>query len=592
MHATSRLLRKSLGKSRHVRTGIPALSTAATDMRAVKLILEDGSVHEGYSFGAETPISGELVFSTGMVGYPEALTDPSFQGQLLSLTYPMVGNYGVPDIKRLDEHGLPRGFESDRIHASALIVQDYSHSYSHWDAKESLADWLKRENIPGLTGFDTRMLTRKIRSKGAMLARIEFEGDDTVIPNLDANGFLDSNARNLVAEVSVPEVRVFGKGNKTKVLAVDCGIKNNIIRMLVNKGAEVTVVPWDYKFSEVLDDYQGLFLSNGPGDPTKCTSTIDELKKVLKREGDDVKPIFGICLGNQLLALAAGAPATKLPFGNRGQNQPVINKMTGECYITPQNHGFAIDDSQLPSGWKTLFTNINDGSNEGIMHETKPYFTAQFHPEAMGGPTDTSHFFDKFLGYCNDPKASVSFEPRTMDVQRPEVKKVLLLGSGGLSIGQAGEFDYSGAQAIKALKEEGKEVILINPNIASVQTNMGSNSEFQCDQVSSSALLRPQSESLFLQQEIYLKALINAVFLALPYFKLCNLGVLSARYEGLRGASHQAREAGLNCRVDGWPDGPQCWRGTLPGRNFRQVWRPSAGHSNPGRHGHRRPASI
>jgi carbamoyl-phosphate synthase (ammonia) len=269
-----------LGKSRHLRIGVCALSTSQDEMRKVKLILEDGSVHHGYSFGAETPVSGELVFSTGMVGYPEALTDPSFRGQLLSLTYPMVGNYGVPDIHRMDELGLPKGFESDRIHASALLVQDYSHHYSHWDAKESLADWLKRENIPGLTGFDTRMLTRKIRSKGAMLARIEFEGDDTLVPNLGANGFVDSNAKHLVAEVSNPNIRVFGKGNGVKVLAVDCGIKNNIIRMLVQKGAEVTVVPWDYKFSEELDKYDGLFLSNGPGDPTKCTSTIEELRKV------------------------------------------------------------------------------------------------------------------------------------------------------------------------------------------------------------------------------------------------------------------------------------------------------------------------
>mmetsp|Transcript_69997 Transcript_69997/g.158248 ORF Transcript_69997/g.158248 Transcript_69997/m.158248 type:complete len:1336 (-) Transcript_69997:184-4191(-) len=401
-----------------------------------------------------------------------------FSGQLLTLTFPMVGNYGVPDPSRRDEIGLEKGFESYKIHASALVVQDYAREYSHWDAHLSLGDWLKQEGIPGLTGFDTRMLTRKIRAQGSMKARIDF-------PDQKPVEFEDPNARNLVAEVSVPEVRVFGKGNSVKVLAVDCGIKNNIIRELVRKGAEVTVVPWDYKFSEAVSEYDGLFLSNGPGDPTKCVSTIEELKKVIALEGSAMRPIFGICLGNQLMALAAGASAVKMPFGNRGQNQPVRNVLTGECYITPQNHGFAIDDSKLPSGWKTLFTNANDGTNEGIMHENKPFFSAQFHPEAQGGPTDTAHFFDQFLDHCKDHGKKLEFKPRNDKPvgERPKVSKVLLLGSGGLSIGQAGEFDYSGAQAIKALKEEGLQVVLMNPNIASVQTNIGEQSEFQADQV-------------------------------------------------------------------------------------------------------------
>jgi len=307
-----------------------------------KLVLPDGSTFEGYSFGSREPISGEIVFSTGMVGYTESLTDPSYRGQLLALTYPMVGNYGVPDPNRLDEYGLKKGFESSQIQASALIVQEYSRSYSHWDAHMSLGDWLKQEGIPGLTGIDTRMLTKKLREEGSMLGRIEFENDPAPQP------YADPNSRNLVAEVSTDKITVFGEGNPVKVIAVDCGIKNNIVRMLVAKGAEVTVVPWNHKFSSMLADYDGLFLSNGPGDPTRCTETIAELKKAIALEGDDMRPIFGICLGNQLLALAAGAESVKLPFGNRGQNQPVENVLTGDCYITPQNHGYAIDDATLP----------------------------------------------------------------------------------------------------------------------------------------------------------------------------------------------------------------------------------------------------
>lgn len=437
-----------------------------TSRTKAKLTLEDGSVFEGISFGAERPVNGEVVFSTGMVGYTESLTDPSFRGQLLTLTFPMVGNYGVPSITALDEHGLLRSFESDRIHATALIVQDYSYTYSHWDAAMSLSQWLKKENIPAIHGIDTRLLTKKIRSKGAMLGKIEFSDK-----KID---MADPNLRNLVDEVSTKTVKIYGKGNPHKILAVDCGIKSNIIRMLVSRGAEVKLVPWDHDLYDELASCDGLFISNGPGDPTMCKKTVDELRKVINAPVDKIKPVFGICLGNQLLALAAGANTAKLPFGNRGQNQPVINQLNGDCYITPQNHGFAVVDDSLPSDWKTLFTNANDGTNEGIMHVSKPFFTAQFHPEAQGGPTDTAFLFDVFMDSVKSKSRSISFPVRTnITTDTPKFKKVLLLGSGGLSIGQAGEFDYSGAQAIKALKEEGVEVILMNPNIASVQTNMG-----------------------------------------------------------------------------------------------------------------------
>ena len=440
------------------------------------LTLEDGSVFQGVSFGSETPVNGEIVFSTGMTGYTEALTDPSFRGQMLTLTYPMIGNYGVPSTKDLDEFGLPKAFESNQIHAAALICQDYSYTWSHWDGQQSLGDWLKSENIPGLHGIDTRLLTKKIRNAGAMKAKIEFAGKPS--PEL-----IDPNSRNLVAEVSTKKVKIYGKGNPLKIIAVDCGMKHNIIRELVKRGAEVKVVPWDYELYAELGSHDGVFISNGPGDPTMAKKTIEELKKVINAPPELMKPVFGICLGNQLLGLAAGGSTKKLPFGNRGQNQPVINTLTGECYITPQNHGYAVDDSLLTDEWKTMFTNANDGTNEGIRHVSKPFFTAQFHPEAQGGPTDTAFLFDVFLNHVKNKESTLKFPVRDPQPDPPKIKKVLLLGSGGLSIGQAGEFDYSGSQAIKALKEEGCEVVLMNPNIASVQTNVKKNSTSQADQV-------------------------------------------------------------------------------------------------------------
>ena len=361
----------------------------------------------------------------------------------------MVGNYGVPSRTAVDEYGLPSFFESDRIHAKALLVQDYSHHYSHWNAASSLGDWLKEQGVPGLSGIDTRMLTKKIRERGALLGRIEVDLD---APPPDFSSMTNPNLNNLVDQVSRSEVAVYGKGNPIKVVAVDCGIKNNMIRHLVKRGAELTVVPWDYPFAAEMDKYDGLFLSNGPGDPTMCQATIGELEKVIALPDDQVKPIFGICLGNQLMGLAAGGTAEKLPFGHRGQNQPVLNHQTGECYITPQNHGYHINTSTLKPGWKTLFTNANDGSNEGIAHETRPYFTAQFHPEAMSGPTDTEFMFDTFLEACQKPLDKINFPVRDPPPPPANVKKVLVLGSGGTSIGQAGEFDYSGGQAIKALK--------------------------------------------------------------------------------------------------------------------------------------------
>lgn len=366
--------------------------------------------------------------------------------QILTMTQPMVGNYGVPDRNTMDEFGLPKYFESNKIHCAGLIVQDYSHHYSHWNAASSLGDWLKEEGVPGLSGIDTRMLTKRLREKGALMGRIEV---DLSAPAPDFSSMANVNTKNLVDEVSTKEIKVYGKGNPTKIIAVDGGMKYNIIRQLVKRGAELTVVPWDYPFAAEMDKFDGLFLSNGPGDPNTLDFTVRELEKVINVPDAQVKPIFGICLGNQLTGLAAGGTAKKLPFGNRGQNQPVLNHQTGEAYITAQNHGFHIDCSTLKPGWKTLFTNANDGSNEGIAHETRPYFSAQFHPEARCGPTDTEFMFDTFLDACGKPLDKITFPVRAPPPPRPQPKKVLLLGSGGTSIGQAGEFDYSGGQAIK-----------------------------------------------------------------------------------------------------------------------------------------------
>ena len=424
--------------------------------------LDDGSVYRGWSFGAPIPRSGEVVFNTGMVGYPESLTDPSYRGQILILTYPLVGNYGVPD-DSVDEFGLPLHFESNAIHVSGLIVLNYSHHPSHYTSSRSLSQWLISHSIPALYGIDTRALTKKIRVKGAMLGKLVFSEAD-----VQAFPLSDPNERNLVAEVSRSRCATYGNG-RVKILAIDCGMKNNIIRYFVKKGVEIKVVPWDWDISN--ENYHGLFISNGPGDPVMCGKTIEHLRRVLAEKGNDVKPIFGICLGNQLLALAAGMKTYKMKFGNRGMNQPCMDMRTTLCYITPQNHGYAVDNSTLGPDWQMLFMNANDYSNEGLIHLYQPYFSVQFHPEAKGGPTDTEFLFDMFLTRIQHKYAIVSTV--VMPLPLEPIRKVLLLGSGGLSIGQAGEFDYSGSQAIKALKEENIFIVLINPNIATVQTSVG-----------------------------------------------------------------------------------------------------------------------
>ena len=344
------------------------------------LVLEDGSVFSGTSFGFEASVSGEVVFNTAMTGYPESLTDPSYKGQILVLTYPLVGNYGVPD--DIMEHGLSRFYESENIHISGLIISDYSHSYSHWNARISLSEWLKQHKVPALFGPDTRAITKLIRERGAMLGQIQFEDQ---VPD-----HYDPNKDNLVAKVSCKEKIIYGNG-KYRIVLVDCGVKHNIIRSLLQYDTTIIRVPWDYNYHN--ESYDALFISNGPGDPKQCTATISHLKKSL----DIDIPIFGICLGNQLLALAAGADTYKLKFGHRSHNQPVLQVGTSKAYISSQNHGYAIDNNTLPPEWKPFFINLNDQTNEGMIHQSKAFFSTQFHPEAAGGPSDTLFLFKKFI---------------------------------------------------------------------------------------------------------------------------------------------------------------------------------------------------
>jgi len=350
--------------------------------KPIKLILEDGSILNGKSFGYEGSIAGEVVFNTAMTGYPESLTDPSYKGQILVLTYPIVGNYGVP--REDSENNLYKFFESDQLHISALVISDYSAEYSHWNAEKSLGDWLKQHQIPGIFDVDTRMITKLLREKGSMLGKIVFDSiePDTYDPNLE----------NLVARVSVDKKMVYGNG-KQRILLIDCGVKYNIIRYLLERDTTVIRVPWDHDISK--EEYDGLFITNGPGDPKQCGITVENLAKAYR--GDT--PIFGICLGNQLMALAAGADTYKLKYGHRSHNQPVLEVGTDKSYITSQNHGFAIDNDTLSGDWEPLFVNLNDDTNEGMKHTSKPFFSTQFHPEASGGPTDTAYLFDLFIDH-------------------------------------------------------------------------------------------------------------------------------------------------------------------------------------------------
>lgn len=409
------------------------------------LILQDGTTFKGKSFGANKSIECEIVFQTGMSGYVESLTDPSYKNQILVLTYPLIGNYGVPE--QVD-------WESQGIHCAGLIVQECDSSFvpTHYQQTLTLNEWMSTFDIPGITNIDTRELTKIISNRGHTRGKIVYNPND--IP-------LQLPSTNLVQSVSTKKPIIHNPNGNPTILLIDCGVKNSQIKEFLKLGCRVKQVPWDYDFSN--ESFDRLFISNGPGDPTDCEKLIQNLREFMSV--NTTIPIFGICLGHQILSLAAGCKTFKMKYGNRGHNIPVYLENTKRCFITSQNHGYAIDSDTIPDEWEPLFTNANDSTNEGIRHRTRPYWSVQFHPEATGGPRDTISFFKMFV----DNK----FQIISNNPERKNYSKVLVLGSGGLTIGQSGEFDYSGSQAIKAFNEEGLQTILINPNIATVQTSPG-----------------------------------------------------------------------------------------------------------------------
>ncbi|KAJ3259066.1 hypothetical protein HK103_002953 [Boothiomyces macroporosus] len=366
------------------------------------LRLNTGHTFNATSFGAVKPItSGEVVFTTSLVGYPESMTDPSYHGQILVFTQPLVGNYGVPP-PTLDKYGLHKYFESSKIQVSGIIVNDYAAKYSHWNAIESLGQWCTRYGVPALTGVDTRAVVTLLRERGSTVGHISI-GEEAMAQ--EPPEYTDDSA-DWINAVSRKDIRVFNFNGKTKIALVDYGAKDNIIRCLVERGAQVTAFPHDYDFSSKLSEFDGVFLSNGPGDPKNATKTTEVVKKVLAKSSamKVPVPIFGICMGHQVLGLAAGFKSYKLPYGNRGHNQPALNLQKGGCVITSQNHGYALNDGTTPEGWAPYFRNANDGSNEGIRHVSLPFSSVQFHPEAMGGPLDTQYLFDDFMDQVNSLK--------------------------------------------------------------------------------------------------------------------------------------------------------------------------------------------
>ncbi|MDD5469592.1 MAG: glutamine-hydrolyzing carbamoyl-phosphate synthase small subunit [Candidatus Peribacteraceae bacterium] len=363
------------------------------------LILSDGTRFTGDAFGAKVESDGEVVFNTGMVGYPESLTDPSYRGQILTFTYPLIGNYGVPSEEK-NEYGFSKNLESEAVHVRGVIVGQLSEEFSHHKAVSSLHNWLEHHKVPGITGIDTRALTKKLREHGVMLGRIV--QDDTALRAQSSElSINDPNLKNLVAEVSCKALVTYEPKEgevRATIACFDCGMKNNIFRSFLRRGVRVHRLPWNFDLAGSDLTYDAVFVSNGPGDPKICRETIEQVKRALEKK----IPIFGICLGNQLLALAIGGDTYKLKYGHRGANQPCIEigadgEPTRKCIITSQNHGFAVDEKTLPQGWRPWFKNANDGTNEGIMHESGKFFSVQFHPEATPGPEDANYLFDEFL---------------------------------------------------------------------------------------------------------------------------------------------------------------------------------------------------
>jgi carbamoyl-phosphate synthase small subunit len=358
-------------------------------LTGMRLLLEDGTELAGHSFGARSAIGGEVVFNTGMAGYVEALTDPSYRGQILVLTYPLIGNYGVPAPR--PPGSIEGPYESSRIQPQALIVQQYSASFSHHRAQRSLGDWLCAENVPAITGIDTRVLTRRLREHGTMRGWVFADSMDAEEARRTARSV--EMTEQVFHEVA-PAEAVTHEGGPTRIVVVDCGAKDQIVRAMLERGATVIRVPWHADLTLATQGAHGILIGNGPGDPQFLGSLAGQVRSLL---GTFAGPIFGVCLGHQILAMAAGARTYKLAYGHRGVNQPVQDMFTRRCYVTSQNHGYAVDDASVPPGWEPWFVNINDGTNEGIRARGKPHFSVQFHPEATPGPQDTAYLFDEFI---------------------------------------------------------------------------------------------------------------------------------------------------------------------------------------------------
>ena len=360
---------------------------------AVRLVLEDGTTFDGSSFGSEACVGGEVVFNTAMAGYIETLTDPSYRGQILVCTYPLIGNYGVPGPCVAGQMSAP--YESDKIQIQGLVVQKYMDNYSHGDAQRSLRQWLCDEGVPAITGIDTRVLTQKLREAGTMQGWLMPED---ISPDRARDSALRVDMEEEVFRLVAPSEVIRYEGGKLRVLLVDVGAKHNIIRSLLQRSASVVRVPWYFPLRDYVDECDAILIGNGPGDPKDLQPLVQQVRELL----DSFRgPIMGVCMGNQILALAAGGDTYKLPYGHRGIYQPVQDLMTRRCFITSQNHGYAVDEQSLSGDWEPWFVNVNDGTNEGIRSRTRPFMSVQFHPEASPGPSDTGYLFDDFLALAS-----------------------------------------------------------------------------------------------------------------------------------------------------------------------------------------------
>ncbi len=366
--------------------------------RPAILMFKDGRYFEGIGFGATKKVYGEIVFTTITgAGYNETLTDPSYNGQIVIMTHPLVGNYGVPAWEK-DEYGINKYFESDSIKVSGFVVNECCKNPSHYESVKTLNEFLLEEDVPGIEWIDTRAITKILREEGVQVGLLAVfnPGEKPKIDELKekAKNVDDPNLRHLASEVSTKEVKKFTPTNpKGKVIVIDLGVKHNILRNLVKRKIEVILVPYNYSYEKIMGyKPDGVFISNGPGDPAMCKKAIEVARNLIKNN----IPTMGICLGNQIIGIAAGGYSYKLKYGHRGGNKTVINPITKQCYITSQNHGFCVKDFEK-GGFSEFLTNIDDESNEGIIHHSKPIFAVQFHPEACPGPLDSLYLFDKFI---------------------------------------------------------------------------------------------------------------------------------------------------------------------------------------------------